>query len=223
MVAETVTLSYFIETTVDEELRIVGAAESLPRSCAFHLGRCQVASGTYVWNPPSPDTRCPTFRTRLLQGEEMTVMDHDRPVTIFNDDMNLVRLQVGELTIQCGHNVRRTNFRELFLYEVEGGGANNIPPAFRRELPPYARTLALYVNQQSGWLHGRFTGRLREDLTAEVRGRATNRGATVRGYGGATRSYGQRRDGGLRRWIFRYGYGGRVETLSLSPASGLWS
>jgi len=163
MVAETVTLSSdFVETSVDEELRIVAAAESLPRSCAFHLGRCQVASGTYVWNPPSPDTRCPTFRTRLLQGEEVTVMDHDRPVTIFNDDTNLVRLQVGEPTIQCGHHVRRTNFRELFLYEVNGGGANNVPSVFRRELPPYARNLALYVNQQSGWLHGRFTGRLRD-------------------------------------------------------------
>jgi len=151
-----------LEVQADGSMILVKEQQVL-HSCNPHQGRCVNQGVTYIWHPPREEVACPFYQTRTLHGEEITIVNEDDQgsTTIFDDDASMVRLIKRDKQMNCGGLMFGTNFDRLFLVPL-GSDHPPLPTIFQRELPAYARELTLYFNQQHGWLHGQFSGRLHD-------------------------------------------------------------
>ena len=130
-------------TTYHEQL-------TLPETCTLSRGKCVTTKGTWVWTPPStPMSTCRLYYVQTLKGEEITLQQGDDLTTIFVDDEKLVRLEVKEAELKCGHQIYPTNFDHFFLAEPA------MSSAFQdREVKGMDVDLAAHFRQQGGWMAG---------------------------------------------------------------------
>jgi len=144
-------------------LDVLGMGIRLPASCRIEEGYCVTDEGTYMWDPPPEQGVCRMHRIRRLKGTELAVLTGDEVTFIVNDDERMVRLERRGSVHRCGTFIHETNFPDLYLASNDPFG----PAAaqFDRPLPAHEVKLGTYFNQQSGWLHGHFMGRLRDYVT----------------------------------------------------------
>jgi len=148
---------------IDQEghMSTVITEDAFPTECDVRRGVCTTGTGTYIWDPPQGAQSCTVHKLRLVEGEEIMVTDGTKLTTIVTDNHAMIRMVVTSSTYLCDVPVLSTNFEQLYLIDMAPPhGA--LPAEFNHELPDAAKSLALYFNQQSGWLHGAFAGQLHD-------------------------------------------------------------
>ena len=149
------------EATVDETGEVMVYATQTILPCKSGDGQCIAPSGTYLWEAARPETNCHLYRTREVDGIEVTG-DGDS-TTFISTDGSMVRLKKLSAHSVCSHLVYSTNYQKLYLTEELGARA------FGRPLHPAEMSVTTYANQQDGFLYGQLTNYIQEEFQTIVR------------------------------------------------------
>lgn len=117
--------------------------------CKAEKGECVLEEkGTYYWEMPPEEERCPLYKARAIKGRTLQREGHTLPVLVTTDG-SMLKLEKRPPASHCNQLVTPTDFSQLFLAE---GNATSHPP-FTRPLHPHEASAYTYVNVQDAFVH----------------------------------------------------------------------
>jgi hypothetical protein len=130
--------------------------------CHYTLGSCNTPLSRYVWNVPTD--RCPLADVRLIYANEASISP-DQAVVV-SVDGSLVRLIKQDRVSMCDRSVFRTNYDDLFLYEITGG--LKVTP-FKRKIRTKEISTVTYVKNRDDYLFHYIKDGLNEEFKHVLR------------------------------------------------------
>lgn len=107
----------------------------------YQKGYSMGVTGTHVWDVLQGNGLCPLYRVRDLYGTELSSEDG----TIFVPSTVEIRMIHRAVETHCGVPVVRTQYQELFLYDIQESSLA-VPPSFIEFINPLEVSSILYSN-----------------------------------------------------------------------------
>jgi len=149
----------------------------LPKSgCELTKLGCKTETGTYIWDIPKEEDNCPMYIIRETTANETVVLDENgEEVSVFDSSDTGIRLvaETKDPLVRCGGTVYATNSPQLFVAYAR----NDVPDAWKRELPVPEISLVSYLNNQDSWLFHAVQTKTSEQLYAFFQARCRQQAA----------------------------------------------
>ena len=141
---------------------LIATYDNLRLDCKKEDKLCQAGKTSYVWHLDEQDN-CEVGYVNVFRGS-VTSADSVTDKIVMSTDGSLQRFILRGQTEKCGRSVFRTNYPEIFLYEMTSD-ANIKTNPFQTKLDHSERKLALFVTNRDDYLYHRLKNQLREEFS----------------------------------------------------------
>jgi hypothetical protein len=159
--------------------------------CRPDTGSCQLSDITYFWE--IPDLSCDLVGVKYTRGEDILTTNGDS--AFVSTDGTLVRLVKAEPISKCDRVVTKTDYENLFLYEVK---TNSLP--FDRSMDPAEMDVVMFITNRDEFLYQHVADELDQELQGMLRNTCERQARQ-----GKLEFWLQNRDPGLTSWFLGNG------------------